>query len=91
MPAEFQTPWRDYGDTDMDRFSVENGTLYIPRDRSCAFIEAHDRDINAGIRLANEGELHDLWRNYRLIALLPVFRNMLAATLPNEGINQSNV
>ncbi len=77
MFSEFHTAWKHYSHYEMDRFELDGQIVYIARDRTCVFIQ-HEEDAPAkpGFRQAAEEELHHLWDRHRLVALLPVFRNL---------------
>jgi hypothetical protein len=77
MFSEFRTAWKDYSPHEMDRYDLDGEVVYIPRDRSCAFIQGgEEQPAKQEFRQAAEEELMNLWNRHRLVALLPVFRSL---------------
>jgi hypothetical protein len=76
----FYTPWKHYTLYDLDRFDLGSRLVYIAQDRTCVFVaNRHDGAARAPHH-ASEQELQGLWDEYRLIALLPVFRRIHSAS-----------
>jgi hypothetical protein len=79
---EFYTPWKNYTVCDLDRFDLGNRVVYVAQDRTCVFVaDCYDAAVHTAHR-ASEQEMQGLWIEYRLVALLPVFRTIHSARRP---------
>jgi hypothetical protein len=76
VSPEFATPWRNYSLNEMDRFDLDGQVIYVAHDRTCVFIEHWDLAQSPTIHQANQYEIDDLWDKHRLVALLPVIKNL---------------
>jgi hypothetical protein len=78
MMTGFNTPWKAYTSSELDRFDVDDQIVFVARDRTCAFVANRHEGNTREPHQADERELQEIWMKHRLIALLPVFRSFVA-------------
>ena len=72
-----QAPWKSYGEEDVEQFPTggpRDPVLYVPRDRSCCFVQTLDEDGEPSVHLADEHEMSIFWHRCRVLPLLAVMR-----------------
>ena len=74
---KFVTPWKVYDESEMECHDPGDAgglLVYVSKDRTCVWTESRDEGGWRRLRMADVDQITELWRQYRITALLSVVR-----------------